>query len=520
MLRLAWALHLLLLPLLLISSPLDTLSSPPILAAGQPNREIAGHRSCALTVDTTTTPVSCHGGDDGSLLAIPIGGTAPYVYTWTGNGVNSVDSSVSGVQKGSYQISVQDAKGCLALATATVTEPDELQATINTSHVSCSGYGNGSAQAAVTGGTAPYQYHWSKGSPGVGSTVGQLNGGPVSLTVEDANGCLVNELFTITEPAPLSVLSNVTDVSCHGESDGAISLAVSGGKAPYTLSPTSLAGLPKGNYPVEVSDKNGCKWNDTFAIDQPDSALQLSIQVIEASCRGCFNGAVLGQATGGTWPYTYYGELHGLDSGHFYTANIRVIDSRGCSQTEVKTGTILPVELLAFRGKYQSGQVYLGWETQSELNNKGFDIRRMVANGTSFESLGFVAGNGTSSAHHYYEFIDSTPSTYVMNHYQLKQMDYNGDVDYSLVLSVDPVRREDPSIALIHQSNPGQLSIRSTQSDALFIQISDINGKVLLAENNTFESYISTAFWPSGTYLVSIRNEHDKYYTEKIVLVK
>lgn len=55
-----------------------------------------------------------------------------------------------------------------------------------------------------------------------------------------------------------------TDVSCNGGNDGALTISVNGGVAPYVYawsasgSGTSGVGLIAGNYMVTVTDANGC----------------------------------------------------------------------------------------------------------------------------------------------------------------------------------------------------------------------------------------------------------------------
>ena len=96
--------------------------------------------------------------------------------------------------------------------------------------------------------------------------------------------------------------------------------------------------------------------------------------------------------------------------------------------------TYVPVELTNFGFNIQDDQVILTWETASELNNKGFEIQKRVT-GENWREIGFVAGNGTTTIPHEYTFSDYSLVD-GSNYYKLKQIDYDGTITYSNILSV------------------------------------------------------------------------------------
>ncbi|HEX7356548.1 MAG TPA: T9SS type A sorting domain-containing protein [Ignavibacteriaceae bacterium] len=106
--------------------------------------------------------------------------------------------------------------------------------------------------------------------------------------------------------------------------------------------------------------------------------------------------------------------------------------------TKIALGNLspLPVELTSFTAKAISGKVQLDWTTATELNNAGFEIERSF-DGNTFFAVGYVKGNGTTTEQRSYSFVDefeynATQSIY----YRLKQVDYNGSVNYSEVVAV------------------------------------------------------------------------------------
>lgn len=95
---------------------------------------------------------------------------------------------------------------------------------------------------------------------------------------------------------------------------------------------------------------------------------------------------------------------------------------------------VIPVELTAFKAKIVNSTTVLNWQTASERDNQGFTIERSN-NGTSYNAIGQVKGNGTTSVVHDYTFTDTDPSVGI-NYYRLRQADFNGKETLSPVVSV------------------------------------------------------------------------------------
>ena len=109
----------------------------------------------AMAMDET---LDCVGDTDGSLDLTVTGGTAPYTYDWD----NAMDvEDPSGLAAGSYTVTVTDNAGCIAIATATITEPTNPVGIVvtNTANENC-GQDDGSIDLDISGGTAGYTYTW------------------------------------------------------------------------------------------------------------------------------------------------------------------------------------------------------------------------------------------------------------------------------------------------------------------------------------------------------------------------
>jgi hypothetical protein len=100
---------------------------------------------------------------------------------------------------------------------------------------------------------------------------------------------------------------------------------------------------------------------------------------------------------------------------------------RGLWETTIEIA--LPVELTSFTCSVDKNTVYLNWETESEINNKGFDIERKIKGTSKWQKVGFVEGKGNSNQNAEYSFTDLKLNTGKYN-YRLKQIDFNGNYEY------------------------------------------------------------------------------------------
>ncbi|MBU3678816.1 MAG: hypothetical protein FGM32_04315, partial [Candidatus Kapabacteria bacterium] len=147
--------------------------------------------------------VSCFGGSNGTATAGQTGGTSPYTYLWSNT---QTTETATGLAPGTYSVTVTDSKGCTASATATITQPPVLSASIaSQTNVSCNGASTGTVTASQAGGTSPYTYSWSNGQ--TTQTATGLAAGTYSVTVTDSKNCTASATATITEPTAVSIES-------------------------------------------------------------------------------------------------------------------------------------------------------------------------------------------------------------------------------------------------------------------------------------------------------------------------
>lgn len=125
-------------------------------------------------------------------------------------------------------------------------------------NVACNGGDDGSIEVSVSGGTAPYSYHWNTGD--TTALIENLEVGTYLCTITDQGNCQFHLEEEITEPDLMAVYWSVTDASSPSASDGAIVLdSITGGTAPFSFDPSGpYIDLQPTNYTIDIIDANGC----------------------------------------------------------------------------------------------------------------------------------------------------------------------------------------------------------------------------------------------------------------------
>lgn len=294
-----------------------------------------------FTITVGSSSVSCFGQSTGSGTVNVSGGTTPYSYTWSPSGGNN--AVATGLSAGTYSVAIRDVNGCSSTKTISVTQPTSLTASTTQTNVGCFGQNTGAAQVSANGATAPYTYTWNP-SGGNASLETALNSGNYTVTINDANGCVLSKTVTVTQPTSLTATGTQTNLSCNNSANGSASVSISGGTSPYTYtwspvtgSASMATGLQAGTYTVSASDANNCPVSQTYTITQP-LVLSATGTQTNVTCNGLSNGQISSSVTGGTAPYSYTwspsggngSNATGLPAGS-YTLTAR--DANNCTVT-------------------------------------------------------------------------------------------------------------------------------------------------------------------------------------------
>jgi gliding motility-associated-like protein len=252
----------------------------------------------AVTV-TVQNPDCNH--SSGTITVHAVRGTAPYVYSL--DGVNFQTSAVfPSLPVGNYKVTVKDANELTATTTVSLVNTSAPVVAVTTHYADCSGLG-GTVTIQAKGGSAPLQYSLDGVSYQAGNVFSKVPVGKFIAYVKDAKGCTGNQAGAIIQRCLKATLTS-NDAGC-GKSNGSITVAASGGTAPYTYSRDGVnfqsspvfSSLPEGSYTVTIKDVGGltAAVKDTVSLNN-DLTVDADPEIV--LCEG--RSAVIKAASNGT----------------------------------------------------------------------------------------------------------------------------------------------------------------------------------------------------------------------------
>jgi hypothetical protein len=178
----------------------------------------------------------------------------------------------------------------------------------------------------------------------------------------------------------------------------------------------------------------------------------------------------------------------------------------------IKSAYAMPVSLVHFSGVEKAKKVQLKWVTASELNNDYFSIERS-SDGRSFETIGKVAGAGTSLTNLSYTFTDENPTSGT-NYYRLTQFDYDGTSESSQTIAVKVAGGSEYYAKAI--ANMEGLTLLVNTKEFSTITIMHYSGQVITQKEINGADFEQKILVPSeslatGIYVLNITDGENKY---------
>ncbi|MFN5736097.1 MAG: SprB repeat-containing protein, partial [Flavobacteriales bacterium] len=226
-----------------------------------------------LLLSSTPGATGCFNGNNGIVDLTVVGGTAPYSYNWS-NGATTQD--INSLTAGYYSVLVTDANGCTASIGDTVLQPLAFTSSATLQNINCYAQSTGAIDLSINGGTAPYSYLWNNSATSQDLT--NLLAGAYTVTITDANNCVISNSFILTQPLiPTTLSLQLNPPTCFGLTNGSIDLSVTSGNASLTYlwsnnqTTEDLTNIPAGSYSVTVTDNLGCIDTLSTFLNQPDT---------------------------------------------------------------------------------------------------------------------------------------------------------------------------------------------------------------------------------------------------------
>ena len=270
---------------------------------------ITDSKACIINQSVSIAPVNClnismtsshtdityNGLNNGTASVNPSGGQSPYSFSWS-NGASG--SSINDLAEGDYTVTVLDNIGCQLIETITIDPFDctSLDLNVTSTDLSLLGANDGTADAAVSGGTTPYAYAWNTGQ--ISSSLTGLGPGTYTVTITDSLGCqsIGSTVINNVDCSSLNITINTSDESQYQANDGTATAIPAGGQAPYSYnwstgeSSQSISNLSPGNYTATLTDNNACSTIKNFNILQAQTGYLTGRVYEDKNNSGSFDG--------------------------------------------------------------------------------------------------------------------------------------------------------------------------------------------------------------------------------------
>lgn len=347
----------------------------------------------SITVQSTTEP-KCNGDANGAINITPSGGQLPYLFNWAGpSNFVATTEDISALAAGNYIITITDNLNCATVQSFVLNQPQVLQAGLSVIDATCSG-ANGQVSAAFNGGTAPYAFTWSTAA--TNDTLFNVSASNYFITLTDANLCqALDTAVVLNQAGPTGIIFNVADVVCFGDTTGSVKANVLGGTAPYTYTwgtgavADSIFFLATGNYPITVTDFNGCSISDIATVNS-NSQITATFTTVSPTC-GFSDGSATVIPSGGSGNYSF---VWGINTGSQTTQtavnlgpgsySVTVVDISGCSN-------VFTVNLSNLNGPVVTIDSIVDVTCFGSCNGKAF----LTANGTPILNFQWSTGQIT-----------------------------------------------------------------------------------------------------------------------------
>lgn len=186
-------------------------------------------------------------------------------------------------------------------------------------------------------------------------------------------------------------------------------------------------------------------------------------------------------------------------------------------------GNPLPVTLSQFNAKYVNNNVYVQWQTQTEINNDYFELQRSKDN-TNYNTIYQCNGAGNSSSSLEYSFIDDNPIQ-GLSYYRLKQVDFDGHFEYFGPVLVN----NNSKVSLQIFPNPSTsnnvtLLLGSEDLHQYKISVTDLTGNVVRSKtsdsifgNSVQLQLDESVLVKQGIYMIKLDNGIEQYFQKLII---
>jgi|GEM_PF-2556010 len=187
-------------------------------------------------------------------------------------------------------------------------------------------------------------------------------------------------------------------------------------------------------------------------------------------------------------------------------------DSVAPCNTFVCVWTVLPVELVSFKGELQGhSTAKLSWVTATEKDNEKFIVQRRIADG-EFEDVAEVAGAGTTDVAQHYTYEDELPiGTHSKVYYRLQQVDFDATISYSDIIFMKLITDKDEMYILGNRGENHTVNFNMSATRTLnMVTVYNMMGQPVrqlemneVIRKGAYQLNVDLSGLTSGTYIIA-----------------
>jgi len=244
----------------------------------------------------------CQDDETGQIGITITSGQAPFNIVWS---TGDTTSATTGVKPGSYSVTVSDNAACsysdnFVLEHLDTIPPEIICPIINTSYC---------GPTVIEYPFPTFIDNCPGGTIEQIAGIGSGNEFPIGEHTEvflatDTSGNADTCSFTFIISGDFITTAITEDESCAGLCDGSVTIEISGGAPPYSITPENFDNLCAGIYTYSITDAQGCEVEISIEIEAAPEFLLVSVDAMDASSTGN-DGFIDIEIEGGAQPFVY-----------------------------------------------------------------------------------------------------------------------------------------------------------------------------------------------------------------------
>ncbi len=172
--------------------------------------------------------------------------------------------------------------------------------------------------------------------------------------------------------------------------------------------------------------------------------------------------------------------------------------------------SILPVVWSKIYAESNDGSNLVHWETSSEINVQEYIVERKLSSEIIYSTISTDVIRSKNTTNNVYEYIDLDTRHSGVYQYRIKQIDFDGNYDYSREVSVQRFDDTDVNVYPNPTKSIVNLAYAVEKGDKIEVHVYSADGKKVMSKsyrsktNNTVNEQIDLSDFESGIYNITL----------------